>query len=71
VVAYRIRILKSAITDFEDLRKKASERAKELHSMFWWALRDAEIAFCFEKHGAAICFEIYCINNGIPSRSVR
>ena len=36
--------------------------------MFWWSPRGAEIAFCFEKHGAAAVFQIYCVNGGIENR---
>jgi hypothetical protein len=59
---------KAAITDFEGLWQKASELAQKYSSMFWWASRDKETAFCFQKHGAAFFFQIYCINSHIPNR---
>jgi uncharacterized protein CbrC (UPF0167 family) len=66
---YAILIPKSALTDFEGLRKQASELAQKSSAFFWWAAKDTEIAFCFERHGAAISFKIHCINYGIPNRS--
>ena len=65
---FAILIPNAAIADFEALRKKASELAQRCGSMFWWSPRGAEIAFCFEKHGAAGFFQIYCVNEGIQNR---
>jgi uncharacterized protein CbrC (UPF0167 family) len=69
VARYAILIPKNALTDFAGLRKHASELAQKHYSIFWWAPQNTEIAFCFEKHGTAICFKIHCINNGTPNRS--
>ena len=65
---YAILIPNAAIEDFEALRKKASELAQRNGSMFWWSPRGAEMAFCFEKHGAAAIFQIYCVNEDIQNR---
>ena len=65
---YAILIPNAAIEDFEALRKKASELTQRNGSMFWWSPRGAEMAFCFEKHGAAAIFQIYCVNEDIQNR---